>query len=164
MKKFALLLLVVCLLVFGFGCSNQGKSEGESKSASNGTNAKQVEITFKNATNETWVLDKTSFGSQEYRGELDAIDAESFKVEPGGVFASMSGTADDYADSEFFTENSETTYEYKIQLIAGGPMPMDEDEQYVYDPFVAVEDFVVQGAYGKPVTVEWDGTIFKQMD
>ena len=155
MKKFSLLVLVVFLLVFGVGCS--------SESSSSGGNAKLVDITFKNATNVTWVIDKTSYGSEEYRGELDAIYAKDFGVEAGGVFAGMSGTADEYADSEFFAETSETTYEYKIQLIAGGPMPTDEDEQYVYDPFVAVVDFVVKGTYGTPVTVEWNGITFEQM-
>jgi hypothetical protein len=136
--------------------SREGENTRDNKST------KHVQMDFKNATGETWVIEKTSYGSQDYRGEMDAIYAKDFAVSGGASFISINKPADEMVGRTGFVETSPTTYEYKIQLVAGGVMPEDEDEQYVYDPFVAVVDFVVTGTYGTPVTVVWDGSTFRQ--
>jgi hypothetical protein len=141
-----------------------GDTASTSENAQSSKNAKHVQMDFKNATGETWVIEKTSYGSQDYRGEMDAIYAKDFAVGGGASFISINRPADEMVGSTGFVETSPTTYEYKIQLVAGGVMPEDEDEQYVYDPFVAVVDFVVTGTYGTPVTVVWDGSTFRQED
>jgi hypothetical protein len=156
MKKLGLMVLVIFLLVLVFGCSSESTSETTAKS-----DDKMVIITGVNATNVAWVFERSAYGSLEYRGETDAIYAKDFTVNPGDTFMKVNSPATSYKDSDSFTETSKTTYEIKIQLIAGGPTPTDKDEQYVYDPYVAVVDFVIKGTYGKPVTIEWDGTAFK---
>jgi hypothetical protein len=158
MKKFGSSLLVFILMVLIVGCSNSGGNE----SSNNDIN--QVNIVAKNSTNVDWVIDKTSYGSENYRGELDAIYAKDFVVKAGEVIFQESSNAKDLSGTGFFAETSKMTYEYKIQLIAGGPMPTDPNEQYVYYPFVAVQDFVIKGTYGETVNIEWDGVEFKQVN
>ena len=125
---------------------------------------KPVVIEFTNSTNGTWVIDRTSYGSDEYRTEIDAMDAGDFAVGAGEQFMSIKRPAADMVRSgSNFNETSPTSYEYRIQLIAGGTYPADEDEQYVYAPFAAVQDMVVRGTYGEVAVVEWNGTAFTQV-
>jgi len=160
MRKVRPWLLVFVLMVLMVGCSNG--SEPASESSSNDGN--QIQIVVKNATNEDWVMEVTSYGSEEYRGELDAIFAEQFVVKAGENLVDLNVNTKDNAGESYFEETSKTTYDYKMQLIAGGTVPTDPKEEYVYDPFIAVVDFVVKGTYGKTATVEWDGVEFKQVD
>ena len=159
MRKISRVLLLMLVMVLVFGCSKESAPTSTDES-----DEKMVIITGINATNEAWVFDREPYGSADYRGELDAIYADDFTVAAGEAFFSGSSAASAYKDSDSFTETSSTTYELKVQFIAGGPAPTDEDEQYVYDPFAAVVDFVIKGTYGKPVTIEWDGTAFKQVE
>lgn len=125
---------------------------------------KLVLIEFINGTNGTWIIDRTTYGSDEYRTELDAMDANDFAVGGGQQFMSINRSAADVArGSSNFSETSPTTYEYGIQLIAGGTYPEDEDEQYVYAPFAAVQDMVVRGTYGETAIIEWNGSTFIQV-
>ncbi|MEF2175242.1 MAG: hypothetical protein V3575_02115 [Candidatus Absconditabacteria bacterium] len=146
---------------------NDNKVENEVINNNNQGSGKLVQIKFKNAANNIWVIDTEPYGSQDYRGELDAIYAKDFAVAPGETFIDINkpmNSTNPTETSSNFTETSNTTYEYRIQLIAGGILPEDEDEQYVYDPFVAVVDFTVKGTYGKVVTVVWDGASFRQLE
>lgn len=161
MKRVAVWLLLVVLLVVFTGCGEDGEMAA---TGGGGGSEKQLNVVGVNTSGADWVIEKTTYGSEMYRGEMDAIYAKDFVVPAGETFLTLSGTAESYAQSTAFTETSDSTYEYKIQLIAGGPMPTDPDEQYVYDPFVAVVDFVITGTYGEPVTIEWNGSTFTQVN
>lgn len=162
MRKLGSSLLILVLMVLIVGCSNGSENESSSESSSNDIN--QVNVVAKNSTNVDWVIDKTSYGSEDYRGELDAIYAKDFVVKAGETFLDFNDNAKDFNGDSYFKETSKTTYEYMIQFIAGGPMPTDPNEQYVYSPFVAVQDFVIKGTYGETVNIEWDGVEFKQVN
>lgn len=159
MKKSGIFLFVMLIVTLAIGCSNE-----TSTAPAGGSDEKMVIVKGINATNEPWVFDRKLYGSMEYRGELDGIYAKDFTVGPGEAFYTDNSNASDYKDYDSFAETSSTTYEIKIQFVAGGPAPKDKNEQYVYAPFAAVVDFVIKGTYGKPVTIEWDGSAFKQLD
>lgn len=166
MKKLGFLMLTLLILVLFIGCGNSTEGDTPDTTAkSEAANSEEmVIIKVINATDVAWVFDQETYGSSEYRGEIDAIYADDFSVDPGGTFIYFNTPISDMKNYESYFETSKDTYEIRIQLIAGGPTPTDEDEQYVYDPYVAVVDFIITGTYGKPVTVEWDGTEFKQLD
>jgi len=165
MKKLEMILLLIFILALSIGCSKTSTSTTTNETNEvNKADDKMVLISGINVTDVAWVFEKVTYGSSEYRGETDAIYANDFTINAGAEFFKANHNASEYMDSEDFTETSNTTYEYKIQFVAGGPTPTDEDEQYVYDPYVAVVDFVIKGTYGELVTIEWDGTEFKQLD
>ena len=159
MRKTGQWLLILVLMVLMVGCSNGSEPATESSDDGN-----RIQIVVKNATNEDWVMEAASYGSEEYRGELDAIYAKDFVVKAGENLVDLNVSASDRAEESYFAETSSTTYDYKMQFIAGGILPTDPEEQYVYDPFVAVVDFIVKGTYGKTATVEWDGVAFNQVN
>jgi hypothetical protein len=167
MKKLGFLMLTLLILVLFIGCGNSAEGDTPDTTAK-ATVAESEEdmviIKGINATDVAWVFDREPYGSNEYRGEIDAIHAKDFSIEPGETFLSFNTPISDMKNYESYVETSKDTYEIRLQLIAGGPTPTDEDEQYVYDPYVAVVDFIITGTYGKPVTVEWDGKEFKQLD
>ena len=167
MKKLGFIILSVLILVFfvGYGNATEGDTPDTTAKATVAESEEDmVIIRGINATDVAWVFDHETYESTEYRGEIDAIHAKDFSVEPGEIFLYYNVPISDMKNYENYFETSKDTYEIRIQLIAGGPTPTDEDEQYVYDPYVAVVDFIITGTYGKPVIIEWDGTEFKQLD
>jgi len=177
MKSLEIFVLTLFVLVFAGGCDS--RHDGETSETATKAEITKAEVTQAevadsdekmviingiNATDVAWVFDREPYGSLEYREEVDAIDAEDFSVAPGETFLYFNTPVSDMKNYDSYFEMSENTYEIRIQLIAGGPTPTDGVEQYVYAPFPAVVDFIISGTYGVPVTVEWNGTAFKQLD
>ena len=87
MKKLGFLMLTLLIMVFSVGCGNS--TEGDTPDTTAKATAAESEedmviIKGINATDVIWVFDQETYGSSEYRGEIDAIHAKDFSVDPGG--------------------------------------------------------------------------------
>ncbi len=114
MKRVGIWLL---LLVHVAGLAACGDDDVIATTSGGDGDEKQHNVVGKNTSCGDWVMEKTTCGSDMYRGEMGAIHAKDFVVANGENFMTLSGTAEDCSESSAFTETSDTPYEYRIQNI-----------------------------------------------